>query len=117
LSVSWLADEDLDNDILRGVRRRSSEIDIQRVQDVGLAGKSDSEVLVWAAAADRVVLTHDINTFLAEARRLVRSGQPMAGVIAVSRRAAIGRVIEDIILCSGGSLDGEWEGKTGFIPL
>jgi len=35
------------------------EIDVVRVQDVGLIGTSDPFILEWAAANHRVVLTHD----------------------------------------------------------
>lgn len=49
--IRLLVDEDFDNDILRGVLRRSPSVDIVRVQDVGLSGKPDSEVLDWAANA------------------------------------------------------------------
>ena len=34
-----LADEDFDNDIVRGVLRLVSSVDLVRVQDVGLAGR------------------------------------------------------------------------------
>jgi predicted nuclease of predicted toxin-antitoxin system len=47
--MKFLADENLDNTILRGLLRRRSEIDIVRVQDVGLSGADDPTVLEWAA--------------------------------------------------------------------
>jgi predicted nuclease of predicted toxin-antitoxin system len=40
--------------------RRCPDIDIGRAQDVGLGGKTDPEVLAWAAAESRVILTHDV---------------------------------------------------------
>ena len=43
--LRFAADENFNNDIVRGVRRRSSEADIVRVQDVGLAGAEDVAVL------------------------------------------------------------------------
>jgi hypothetical protein len=36
-----LTDEDFDNRILRGLLRRLPELDIVRVQDVGLGGEHD----------------------------------------------------------------------------
>jgi predicted nuclease of predicted toxin-antitoxin system len=50
-------DENFDNRILRGLLRRRPELDIVRVQDVGLSGWSDAEVLAWAAQEGRVLLT------------------------------------------------------------
>jgi hypothetical protein len=43
------ADENLNNDILRGLLRRMSNVDIVRIQDVALSGADDSTVLEWAA--------------------------------------------------------------------
>ncbi len=57
--VRFLADENFNNAILRGLLRRKPDIDIVRVQDVGLSGASDPEILAWAAREDRLVLTHD----------------------------------------------------------
>ncbi|MGI9063016.1 MAG: DUF5615 family PIN-like protein [Pseudonocardiaceae bacterium] len=56
------ADENLNNDIIRGVLRHNPKIDIVRVQDVGLRGADDPTVLEWAAAEGRVLLTHDVAT-------------------------------------------------------
>jgi hypothetical protein len=36
MPIRFLVDEDFDNDILRGVLRRKPNLDIVRVQDVGL---------------------------------------------------------------------------------
>jgi Domain of unknown function (DUF5615) len=47
--LKLLADENLDNTIIRGLFRRNPTLDIVRVQDVGLSGKDDPTVLEWAA--------------------------------------------------------------------
>jgi predicted nuclease of predicted toxin-antitoxin system len=57
-----LADENFNNDIVRGVRRRHSTIDLVRVQDIGLSGADDRALLSWAAQNERVLLTHDVAT-------------------------------------------------------
>lgn len=45
------ADENFNNDIIRGLIRRKPDVDIVRVQDVGLSGADDPEVLEsWSAA-------------------------------------------------------------------
>ena len=49
MSIRFLADENLNNDIVRGLLRRKTDLDIVRVQDVGLSGTDDPTVLEWAA--------------------------------------------------------------------
>ena len=60
--MKFLADENFDNTIVRGLIRRKPDIDIIRVQDVGLSGEDDPIVLEWAAEEDRILLTHDVAT-------------------------------------------------------
>jgi hypothetical protein len=57
------------NDIVRGLLRRQPDIDIVRVQDVGLSGASDPVVLFWTAKEGRILLTHDVTTITHHAYR------------------------------------------------
>ncbi len=65
--MRWLADENLNKDIVRGLLRRKPDLDIVRVQDVGLSGVDDASLLAWAAAQDRMLITHDVSTMTAYA--------------------------------------------------
>ena len=84
---------------------------------MGLSGSSDPEVLEWAAAAERVLLTHDVSTMPRYAYDRVRSSRPMAGVIAVPPHLPIGQVIDDLMLLAEYSLDGEWQDQILYLPL
>ena len=112
-----VADENLNNDIVRGLLRRCPDLDIVRVQDVGLSAADDATVLEWAAREGRVLLTHDVATITMFAYERVRAGQSMPGVFEVGRTASIGRAIEDILLLAECSLDDEWEGQVQYLPL
>jgi predicted nuclease of predicted toxin-antitoxin system len=60
--IKLVTDENFNNDILRGVLRQNPDIDIVRIQDVGLSGVNDQNILEWSAHENRVLLTHDIST-------------------------------------------------------
>jgi len=45
--MRFLADENFNIDIVRGLLRRKTDLDIVRVQDVGLSGADDPTVLEW----------------------------------------------------------------------
>ena len=90
--IRSLVDEDFNNDILRGLRRRLPGVDALRIQALGLAGVSDETVLALAAAENRIVLTHDVSTLVASAYRRVEAAEPMPGVIAVARALATCRL-------------------------
>lgn len=110
------ADENFNNDIVRGVRRRAPGVDIVRVQDAGLSA-ADPSVLEWAAQCGRVLLTHDVTTMTRYAYDRVREGRPMPGVFEVARQVPIAAAIEEIILLAECSLTGEWEGQVRYLPL
>jgi hypothetical protein len=112
-----VADENLNNDIVRGLLRRRPDLDIVRVQDVGLSAADDPTVLEWAAQEGRVLLTHDVSTITKYAYERVRAGQAMPGVFEVSRAVPIGQAIEDILLLAECSLENEWEGQVRYLPL
>ncbi len=58
--LRFVAGENFNNNIVRALRRRKADLDIVRVQDVGLSGADDPTVLEWAAQEGRVLLTHDV---------------------------------------------------------
>ncbi|MFC1463879.1 MAG: DUF5615 family PIN-like protein [Candidatus Brachytrichaceae bacterium NZ_4S206] len=111
------ADENFNNDIVRGLLRRKPDLDIVRVQDVGLSGADDPTILDWAAQEGRVLLTHDVTTITRYAYERVQAGKRMPGVFDVSRKVPIGIAIEDILLVAECSLEGEWEGQVRYLPL
>jgi predicted nuclease of predicted toxin-antitoxin system len=86
-----------------------------RIQDAGLSGGSDPDVLEWAARENRVLLTHDFDTLIGYAWDRVRATLPMPGVVAVRQGMATGRVIEELVLIAGASEDGEWANQVSFV--
>ena len=111
------ADENFNNDIIRGLLRRKPDVDIVRVQDVGLSGADDPAVLEWAARHERVLVTHDVSTLSKHAYERVGAGQRMPGVFEVSTSLAVGDAIEDLLRIVECSLEGEWEGQVRYLPL
>ncbi|MDZ7697231.1 MAG: DUF5615 family PIN-like protein [Deltaproteobacteria bacterium] len=111
------SDENLNNNIVRGLLRKRPDLDIVRIQDAGLIGVDDPTVLQWAAQENRVLLTHDVATMTRYAYERLDAGHAMPGVFEVDPFAPIGQVIEDILLLAEFSFEKEWEGQIGYIPL
>ncbi len=112
-----LADENFDFDVVRCVLRRRQDIDFVRVQDSGIGGADDREVLEWAARAGRIVISHDVRTMTRDAYTLVLEGRPMLGLVEVSQELPIDRVIEDLILFVDCCEPPEIEGPVIYFPL
>jgi len=115
--MRWAADENLNNDIVRGLLRRKPDVDVVRIQDVGLSGADDPAVLEWAAGEERVLLAHDASTITRYAYERVASGKPMPGVFEVGRDISITVILDDLILLTECSVEHEWEGQVRYLPL
>ena len=95
---------------MRGLLRKKPDLDIVRVQDVGLRGAEDPVILEWAANEGRLVHTHD-------AYERVKRGLPLPGVIEVADDLPLGQVIEDLLLLAEYSNKDEWESLVIDLPL
>ncbi len=115
--MKFLADENFDNRIVRGLLRRRSDIDIVRVQDLEIAGSDDPTVLAWAARKGRVLLTHDEKTIPLYAYERLAEGETIAGVVVASDNLSIGSVIENILLIMECSSSRDWIGQVQRLPL
>lgn len=114
--VRWLADECFDNDIIRGLSRRSPGFDLVRAQDIPeIAGQEDELLLAWAASNGRVVLTHDLATMV-PALGAQRQGAP-AAIVLVPDSLPIGQVIEDILLLDQCSNESDWISRIIYLPM
>jgi hypothetical protein len=94
--ITLASDENFDGDIVRGLLRRVPDLDIVRVQDVGLAGSPDPAILALAASDDRILLRHDRDTLPGFVYDRVVAGAPMPGLFLVSNRMPKGRAIEEL---------------------
>jgi hypothetical protein len=92
------SDADVHGEIIRGLRRRLPGIDLVRAQDALPEGTPDPDVLAWAAAEKRVLITNDRNTMVGFACQRVAAGEPVSGLIATTNEQSIGSAIDDILL-------------------
>lgn len=115
--MRFLADENLDNDILHGVQHQNPDFDVIRAQDTEVYGADDPTVLAWAAKEQRILLTHDVNTMVGYAYDRIRAGLPMPGVIEIGDQVPVGRAVAELLLIDGASDASEWENKVTYLPL
>ena len=115
--IRFLADEDFNNDILRGLLRHLPKLNIIRVQDIEMRNVDDSIILAWAAQENYVVLTHDVNTMVAVAFQRTQEDLPMPGVLAVQRLAPLAKAIDDIVFLAQVGEEADFRDQVRFIPL
>jgi hypothetical protein len=73
--------------------------------------------LAWAAAEGRVLLTRDRKTMVGFAYGRVKAGEPLPGVVVMSKRQTIGEAIEDILILADCYTEDEVKDRVIFLPL
>lgn len=115
--MKFLADENFDNRIIRGLFLRQPDLDIVRAQDLEIAGADDSTVLEWADRHGRILLTHDGRTIPGFVYERIALGKSIAGVIVSGKKLSISQVLEDILLIIEASSADEWINQLRRLPL
>jgi hypothetical protein len=115
--IRFLADENFNGIITRGLLRRQPLIDLVTAREVGLGGADDPALLRWAADQARVTLTHDVRTLAGFAYDYVLQGLSMSGVIEVAASLPTALVIDDLLLIAEASSQEEWAGQVIYLPL
>jgi predicted HicB family RNase H-like nuclease len=99
-----VSDENFNGDMVRGLLLRHPALALYRVQDVGLEEADDPTILAWAAANNRIVLTHDQATMPDFAYARVGVEQPclesLSCLIAELRQAFADSVEDYLEFCA-----------------
>ena len=115
--LSLLSDENFNGDIIRGLLLRQPNLDLRRVQDVGLRGVDDPAILAWAASNGRILLTHDRATMPDFAYNRLVGGESMAGMFVVNDRMPVRQAIDELLLLVDCSEPAEWKDAVLYLPL
>lgn len=115
--MKFLADENLDYRIFKGLQLVLPELDLVRVQDTEIYQASDPEVLEWAARENRIVITHDVQTMTRFAYERIKNGLSTPGVIEIRKVTPIGQVIEELSVMIGAGSPDDFENQVRYIPI
>lgn len=112
-----LANENFNGYIVRGLLRRRPNLELARVQDVGLGEADDATILQWTATHNYILLTHDRATMPDFAYQRVAAGQPMPGVFVLSDRLSLRQAIDELLFLDEFSEQDEWKNLVVYLPL
>lgn len=113
----FLADHNVNDNLVFALHARVPEVDVVRVRDVGLSRTDDRSILDWAAREGRLVLTLDRRTMSRCAFERLKADQPMPGVFQLRPGFTLREVIEDLVLIVSCCDAGEFDGQVRYIPL
>src|SRR5262249_4244760 len=116
MKLKFLADADLNQDVVKGVLRREPAIDFQDAVSAGLRGLKDPDVLALAASQGRVLVSHDRKTLPRAFGEWV-SARSTPGVFIISQKADLLAAIEALLLVWAASDAEEWVNRICTLPL
>lgn len=115
--MRWLFDENFHHPILAALLQRIPEADILTVQQAGLRGAADAEILEWAAQQHRVVITQDAKTMPLEAYERLHKNLPVPGVVVVPKHLPLSVAIDDLETLMVYGEERDFEGRVLWLPL
>ena len=114
----FLADNDLRDEIVKGVREREPLIEFSRMRELGLAEHDDAGALEWAANRGYVIVSHDVNTMSAAASIRIKASRPMAGLILIQQTTShLGVIVDDLVLIGLAAEAEEMANTIRFLPI
>jgi len=113
----FLSDENFNGDIVRGLLLREPNLDLLRVQDVGLRNAEDPDIVSWAISNSRIILTHDRATMPDFFYANMAQGIQMPGMFVVNDRTSTRQIIDEILLITQCSEPKDWENLVLYLPL
>ncbi|MCZ7644974.1 MAG: DUF5615 family PIN-like protein [Planctomycetota bacterium] len=115
--IRFLFDENVSRMIFNALLKRNSSLDLVRVQERGLMGHGDDELLEWAARENRVLVTHDRQTMLDSAYKRVVAGLPMPGMVVIPGHIQVRQALEDLQTIAECALAEDLDGQAIYLPL
>ncbi len=115
--MKFLADENFNNLILRGVQRRVPEAEIIRVQDTELYEASDPELLAWATEYEYFILSHDENTLIGYFYERIAQNLTVYGLFIAHEKTPVGEIVDSLVVIIKASSADEWVGRIHYLPF
>jgi hypothetical protein len=116
MTIRFLADADLNQAIVTGVRQRETALDFMTATEANLEGHGDPDVLEFAANHGRILVSHDTSTMPVHFSARLRSGRTSPGIFLARQRASVGQIIEALLLVWSASSPEEWAGQIHYLP-
>jgi hypothetical protein len=116
MKVRFQADANLNEIVISALLQREPAIDFQTAPAAGLAGLPDPQVLAVAAAAGRVLVTHDRKSMPYHFSEFV-AAHTCAGVVIVPQYLPVPLAVDELLLVWTATEAEEWVNRMAMLPL
>jgi hypothetical protein len=113
----FLADEDLNGDIVRAVRRMAPAVEFTTAVQQGLRSAPDEDILEVAWQTRWLVVSHDVGTLRHAAELRIATGQGVHGVFLASQSRTVREIADELVFIEEASEFEDWRNQVKFLPL
>jgi Domain of unknown function (DUF5615) len=116
--LKYLLDEHVPPAYRQQLLRRESSLMVRIIGDPGVPPKGtlDPELLLWCEREDFVIVTNNRNTMPSHLADHLAEGRHMPGIFILNPSISFGDTIEELILLTTASVEGEFRDKITFLP-
>jgi hypothetical protein len=116
MKVRFQADANLNEIVISALLQREPAIDFQPAPAAALAGMPDPQVLAVAAAAGRLLVTHDRKSMPYHFSEFIMA-HTCAGVVIVPQNMPVWQAVDDLLLVWTATEAEEWVNRIAMLPL
>lgn len=111
-----LIDHDFNHKILRGLVQRIPNLDFVTADQIEKRAESDENHLIWALRNERVIISHDVNTFTDASIKRLNNGEEIYGLIVVPQNMPIGDAVKELEMILECCNDTEFKNRVDYLP-
>ena len=116
---AYLLDEHMPRRFRRELVRRQPDLTVWFVGDLDAPplGSPDADILRWCERNGFMLVTNNRHSMPGHLAEHLTGGGHVPGIFVLRANAAIGRVLDDLILIAEASFENEYRDRIEFIPL
>src|SRR5262249_19224891 len=123
MPLRYLLDENLAGRLWSALMRHNARgIDLVDAIQVGdppdlPRGSQDPDILIWAEAEDRILVSEDLSTLPIFLTNHLEAGRHSPGIFLIRHGSALKEVVDFLVLAAHASEPWEWADRCQFIPV
>ena len=119
MSLRYLIDENMHPSYKKQLLLKNPNLIVHTVGDPGFPprGTLDPEILHWCEANNRVLITNNRHSMPIHLKDHITEGYHIPGIIMLNPDMSIGETIEELILITEATLEGEYQDRIVYLPV
>ncbi len=119
MALKYLMDENMNPFYKKQMRRKETDIVVRAIGEpnVPLRGTLDPDILLWCEEYNFVLVTNNRRSMPAHLADHLAQNHHIPGIFILNERLSVGDHLDELILLTYGSFEGEYQDQIIHLPL